>query len=875
MTSGTSGTGAITLTILASFKGSNGANPLAGLTEDAAGDLFGTTLNGGAGWGTVFELAQGTSSIAVQVKFGGNGQYPFAGLTADAAGNLFGTTNYGGSSSDGTVFELSKGLVTTLANFTGGNGANPTAGLTADAAGNLYGTTYSGGSAGDGTVFDLAEGTSSVITLATFKGSNGANPTAGLIADAAGDLFGTTYQGGSANAGTLFELAKGTSSITTLVSFGGGMGANPRAGLIADAAGDLFGTTEAGGSAGDGTVFELAAGSSSITVLASFTGGNGNDPIGGLIEDAAGDLFGTTRAGGSAGDGTVFELARGSSSITTLVTFTGSNGSGPEGSLIADAAGDLFGTTDYGGSAGDGAVFEVTNAGFVLPAAPTITGGTATPTTMSEAPVAPFAGVTVGDSNNDATDTLTISIGDIGGTLSGAGLSGGAGGVYTITGTASAITGALDALVFTPKAGQSGTDSTTTFALSDLSSASTIAGTTSTFAVIDIDPALPTADLTANGTSDILLQSTDGTIAAWLMDGLSIAADDTVVNPGTFWHIATAGSFGGAGDADLVLAGDDGSLAVWEMTGPTITAGAVLANPGTNWHLEGTGNFNGPGLVLQADDGTVAEWNVNGDTLTGGVIIADPGSFWHVVGTGDFNGDGASGIVLQGNDGSVAIWEMNSGTISSAALVANPGTSWHVVATGDFNADGKSDIVLQNDNGAVAIWDMNGTTIAGASVVAAIPSDWHVVGTGDYGGAGTTDILLQDNTGDVAVWQMNANSLTGGGLVASVAASWQTIGQGTANFINGTNSAGTLVATPLNDEFIFTSALPGSHVISGFDPMNDMIQLSAARFTNLAGVLANTSTVSGAAVIALGAGATLTLSGVLPGQLTAHVFLFG
>ena len=194
------------------------------------------------------------------------------------------------------------------------SGHNPYAGLIADSAGNLYGTTqYSGIYYGPGTVFELAtDGWGSIpLTLAPFSGSNGANPTAGVIADSAGNLFGTTYQGGGSNQGTVFELAKGSHSLLTLATFTGANGAYPGAGLIADSAGNLFGTTRNGGASDSGTVFKLAKGSGGYTlsILVSFaTNTDGANPLGGLIADSAGNLFGTTNAGGAGGKGTVFQI---------------------------------------------------------------------------------------------------------------------------------------------------------------------------------------------------------------------------------------------------------------------------------------------------------------------------------------------------------------------------------------------------------------------------------------------------------------------------------------------------------------------------------------------------------------------------------------
>ena len=230
--------------------------------------------------------------------------------------------------------------LTTLLNFNGANGAFPEyASLLADAAGDLFGTTNYGGSSNTtGTVFELVNhgaGNYTPTTLLNFNGANGAGPYAGLIADAAGDLFGTTGNTTGTNLyGMVFELVNhggGNYTPATLLSFTGANGAFPEAGLIADAAGDLFGTTIQGGTNGDGTVFELVnhgRGNYTPTTLLNFNRTNGAVPVAGLIADAAGDLFGTTSQGGTNGDGTVFELVnhgRGNYTPTTLLSFTGAN----------------------------------------------------------------------------------------------------------------------------------------------------------------------------------------------------------------------------------------------------------------------------------------------------------------------------------------------------------------------------------------------------------------------------------------------------------------------------------------------------------------------------------------------------------------------
>jgi uncharacterized repeat protein (TIGR03803 family) len=171
-----------------------------------------------------------------------------------------------------------------------------------------------------------------------------------LISDAAGYLFGTTFSGGADEDGTVFEIAKSTGELTTLATFTGANGRLLFGTVISDAAGDLFGTTEVGGGANEGTVFEIVKSTGALITLATFTGANGANPAGSLTIDAEGNLFGTTEEGVADDDGTVFEIAKSTGLLTTLATFTGANGEDPERSLTIDAAGDLFGTTYYGGT---------------------------------------------------------------------------------------------------------------------------------------------------------------------------------------------------------------------------------------------------------------------------------------------------------------------------------------------------------------------------------------------------------------------------------------------------------------------------------------------------------------------------------------------
>ncbi|HEY2589234.1 MAG TPA: choice-of-anchor tandem repeat GloVer-containing protein, partial [Tepidisphaeraceae bacterium] len=198
--------------------------------------------------------------------------------------------------------QLFAATLTTLLAFDNVGGGNPMGALVIDAAGNLYGTTDAGGALGKGTVFKIAAGSNTPTTLATFNGTNGANPSAGLAADAGGNLYGTTSFGGPTNDGTVFEITAGTHAFTTLANFNFANGSRPLAGVYVDASGNLFGTTNGGGDNYHGTVFELDAATHTITDLYGFDGGaNGANPYGRLVADASGNLYGTTGYGGAVG----------------------------------------------------------------------------------------------------------------------------------------------------------------------------------------------------------------------------------------------------------------------------------------------------------------------------------------------------------------------------------------------------------------------------------------------------------------------------------------------------------------------------------------------------------------------------------------------
>jgi len=387
--------------VLHSFNGNDGAGSLAGLIFDAAGNLYGTTTAGGSyDAGTVFELtpgADGSWKEKVLYSFGKEAASPQSSLVFDTSGNLYGTTLNGGAYNAGTVFDLTstggggwKEKILHSFNSNGNDGFFPYASLIIDTSGNLYGTTYNGGGnsnlgSGCGAVFELTHkvrGGWKETILHTFEnnGKDGCYPYAGLVLDASGNLYGTTSQGGGANGfGTVFELTKAhdgwVEKLLHTFSFNDEDGFYPTAGLTFDSAGNLYGTTRSGGRSicetGCGIVFELsptAGGSWMERILHTFDrhgGADGYYPAGSLIFDAAGNLYGTTYSGGTYHiDGTAFELTprTGGPGWTEKVlhSFDRGDGDEPWGGLISDPKGNLYGTTYFGGTYGGGTVFEIT-----------------------------------------------------------------------------------------------------------------------------------------------------------------------------------------------------------------------------------------------------------------------------------------------------------------------------------------------------------------------------------------------------------------------------------------------------------------------------------------------------------------------------------
>jgi uncharacterized repeat protein (TIGR03803 family) len=382
----------------------DGSDPVGNLVMDGSGNLYGMTGSGGItgggcqsyGCGTVFErTAAGTLQTLYTFYGAPDGNNPMNGLVRDSTGNLYGTTAYGGNAGGvcgtigcGIAFELVKAGTTytekVLYAFAGGtDGANPGSGLVRDTSGNLYGTTVTGGGSGCnagtgcGTVFEITSAGNEEVLYSFTGNADGASPSASLILDAAGNLYGTTPYGGnlggvcaSRGCGVVFKVTPAGQETVLYTFKAGADGQSPMAPLVRDGKGNFYGTTSTGGDVnnlwcriqqnGCGVVFELTE-KGVLRTLYAFKGypKDGQHPIAGVVFDKQGNLYGTTDWGGPSNDGTVFKLAP-SGVETVLHGLTGgTDGENPFGSVVLDAQGNLYGTAIYGGAFGDGVLFKV------------------------------------------------------------------------------------------------------------------------------------------------------------------------------------------------------------------------------------------------------------------------------------------------------------------------------------------------------------------------------------------------------------------------------------------------------------------------------------------------------------------------------------
>ncbi len=376
-----------TLTVLHTFTGGDGWSPVSGLTSDRAGNFYGTTDVGGASnRGTVFRLSPAGSGWVLTTLYSfqcqDDGGFVFGGVVFGPDGALYGTTYECGQYDHGVVYRLRPSPAscksalcpwqeTVLHSFTGGaDGEDPGDGnLVFDQSGNLYGATATGGY-GEGLVYEFSpsNGGWKETVLYDFNGDDGFNPNSGLLLDNAGNLYGTTEAGGAEYSGVVFELSPygsgWTEQVLSAVDF---PDTDTCGGVVMDGQGNLFGTSGCDSLGKPGGVFELTPSNGSWTFnkLYSFSGSNG--PADTPTLDATGNIYGTSEGTGLYGYGEVFKLtpSNGGWIYTDLHDFTGgADGAYPTGSVFVDANGNLYGTTLYGGT-GTCSINQYTGCGVI------------------------------------------------------------------------------------------------------------------------------------------------------------------------------------------------------------------------------------------------------------------------------------------------------------------------------------------------------------------------------------------------------------------------------------------------------------------------------------------------------------------------------
>jgi hypothetical protein len=298
-------------------------------------------------------------------------------------------------------------------------------------------------------------------------------------------------------------------------------------------------------------------------------------------------------------------------------------------------------------------------------------------------------------------------------------------------------------------------------------------------------------DFYAAGTSDILFDQADGSLAIWKLNGTLLDGGGPIGNPGGTWSVVGTGNFfTNPVTADILFQDASHNLAIWRMAGVSIVGGGSIGNPGGTWDAIAVGNFTGESIsssqyftgngfssiLFENAAGNLAIWEMSGLSLIGGGNIGAPGGTWAVKGVGDFNGDGRSDILFQDAAGDLAIWEMNGTSIIGGGTIGNPTGTWVEKGIGDFNGDGRSDILFEDAAGDYAIWEMNGTQIIGGGDIGNPGGAWQFAAIGDYNGDGHADILFTDAAGDLAIWEMNGTSIIGGGVIGNPGAQWHVLG---------------------------------------------------------------------------------------------------
>ena len=354
--------------VISVFNHNDGSGPSAALIQGTDGNLYGTTTYGGAkGLGTVFKIDLSGPTLTTLHTFAStDGANPTGRLIQGLDGDLYGTTVLGGANAAGTIFRMGTGggHFTTIHSFVSTEGAYPYSGLIQGPDGFLYGTTYEGGANTAGMIYKIRPGGGGFTVLHNFAYADGAFPYAGLILGTDGKLYGTTVEGGADGVGTLYQMDTNGKTLTNIYHFDTTHGSDPYGGLIQATDGYLYGTTTFGGSYGVGTIFKVHTGGAGFVVLHYFGNGTGAQPYAGLLQGTDGNLYGTATYGGSLDLGTVFKFDIANDTAVVLHEFSGTEGSYSTAGLLQASNGNFYGVATSGGSGAAGVVFGIVQTCF-------------------------------------------------------------------------------------------------------------------------------------------------------------------------------------------------------------------------------------------------------------------------------------------------------------------------------------------------------------------------------------------------------------------------------------------------------------------------------------------------------------------------------
>ena len=784
------------ITVIASFIGTNGRQPMCGVTFDAAGNMYGTTYRGDSqsghapSGGVVWEIAHGTKTITDLAQMDGyaaGAANPYGNVAVDANGNVYGTTNSGGASIRGEVFKVvaGSGTLTDIGDmaFGANPGQWPLAGVTQDAAGDLFGTTSSGSFAG-GTIWEIPAG-GTLTTIASFLGGgpNGNHCAAGVTLDSSGNLYGTTQYGGVNTDGEVWELPHGSDTVLTLASFNQTNGFYPTGDVAVDAVGNVYGTTTGGGSTSQnaGVVWEVKAGTNTITDLATFAGSNitptsanGYGPSGNVVLDGAGNLFGTTTYGGTNAFGTVWEIPK-NGTLTTIASFSGMNGDAPYGNVTLDAQGNLFGTTASGGPADAGVVWEM--AGVGVPVG--VGGGTPVPTALTLTPNPAFPDTTLNGTVTFSqsvpastavafTRNRSTSLGSVATPTAGTSLAftlplpGYLNGSYTIGATlngqtASQILTVVSdpnkpvpiSIVFSPNPVAPGAAITGTVTLSGPAPAGGL-----NVEIFENGTDLGPIPVAAGASTTLLGQSlTAGTYTyAALLNGVQVTTTLTV---------SAASAPPPAASTHILWTNTGGQVSIWNYDTGTGTFTQNGYGPYAGWAAKAIAEGGTDGLARVLWDnanGMMSLWSLN--TVSGAFTQNAFGPFpgWTARSV-SVAPDNTTHVLWTNTNGAASIWNYSTSTGVYTQNSYGPYPGWVAVSIAD-GPDGVLRVLWGNTDGRESFWRLNNSTGAFTQTTYGPYGGWSANAlsvAADY----TTHIVWDNSDGRLSLWNYDVTGLGG------------------------------------------------------------------------------------------------------------------